>query len=115
MRMWMVNPRIMCNKHLGGEYAEFYKHKWTFENKHKKDKYIENNCLEPRSMQKRHDELVEERLRRGLKAKGTFIAPDISYLPEHQQNHTIDVEMNLKLLIDKCPDCKKLYEELLNG
>lgn len=85
------------------------------EKQYKKDNYIKNNCIEPKSMQQRHDDLVIERHRRGMVAKGTFIAPDISYLPEYQQNYKIDVDKNLKLLINKCPECKKRYEKLVNG
>jgi hypothetical protein len=113
MRMWCCDPRILCNKHLGGEYAEFYKHRNKFEKQHNIDGYIKNNCIEPKSMQKRHDELVIERRKRGLVAKGTFVAPDISYLPEHIQNYKIDIQKNLKLLIERCPECRKRYEELI--
>jgi hypothetical protein len=109
----MVNPEILCNVHLGGEYCEFYKHRWTFERKFRKDGYIKNNCLEPKSMQARHDELVIERRKRGLKAKGTFIAPDISYLPEWQQNYKVDVKKNLKKLLARCEKCRERYNLII--
>lgn len=109
MRMWMVDTRILCTKHLNGEHGELHKFKWTFEKKHKKDGYIKRNCIEPLAMQKRHDELAEEMTKRGGNHKSPFEAPDVSYLPKDQINYKIDVEANLKLLLDRCPDCAKRY------
>ena len=110
MRMWQVSPQFMCRNHLLGEHCEYHKHRHTFEKKHSKTKYIENNCLEPKSMESRHNELVKEMQSRGYNHNSPFVQPDISYLPLEHQNHKIDAEKNLQLLLQKCPECKKLYE-----
>ena len=112
MRMWMCDPKLLYRKHLLGEHGEIHKFKHTFVKKHKKDKYIENNCIEPSSMQKRHDELAEELLRRGYNHQSPFEAPDISYLPEDQRNYKVDVKTSLKDLCERCPDCRARIEVL---
>ena len=110
MRMWMVNPKLLCNKHLLGEHGELHKHKWTFEKKHRKDNYIKNNCIEPKSMQIRHDELANEIKDRGYNHNSPFISPDISYLPLEHQEYKVNILNSLRDLHFRCPKCKVLYE-----
>ena len=60
MRMWMVNPKILCRKHLLGEHGEIHKHRHNFVKQHSITKRIELGQIEPSSMESRHDELVKE-------------------------------------------------------
>ena len=60
MRMWMVPPRYLCNKHLLGEHVELhmfagYINKWI-----SLDGYVANGLVDTSLMNRRHDELVEE-------------------------------------------------------
>jgi len=34
MRMWMVEPKLLCKKHLLGEHNEIHKHRHNFVKKH---------------------------------------------------------------------------------
>ena len=108
MRMWMVNPKLLCDKHLLGEHGEIHKHRHNFEKHHKIDKRISPVVqIEPSSMESRHDEVAREMLRRKMNHKSPYTQPDISYLPEEQQYAKVDIDNSIKDLVDRCPECKK--------
>ena len=60
MRMWMLNPKFLCRKHLLGKHGELHKFKHNFEKKYNMSNRILLNQIEPLSMETRHNELVEE-------------------------------------------------------
>ena len=111
MRMWMIEPKFLCRKHLLGEHSEIHKHKHNFEKKYKIDKRIENGQIEPQSMKIRHDELVQEMLNRNYNHKSPYEMPDISYLTAYQKNFKVDIEKNIQELKNRCEECKKRIEE----
>ena len=115
MRMWMVDPRILCRKHLLGEYNELHKHRHVFVKQHKIDGYIKNNCIEPMHMKRRHDQLAHEMEWRGYNHKSNYEQPDISYLPDHQQYYRVNVPNALKDLLDRCEHCRKKYNYFMNN
>ena len=47
MRMWMVDPRGMCNKHLVGEHLELHMFVESLRKKMNLGGYFRSNCLEP--------------------------------------------------------------------
>lgn len=65
MRMWMVDPRIMCKQHLLGEHAEIQMFIGTISRGKSVRGYLEKGLLEVHSLYARHEELVEEMKRRG--------------------------------------------------
>jgi hypothetical protein len=83
--MWMINPKILCRKHLLGEHGEIHKHKHNFIKHHSIKKRITLDQIEPSAMQSRHDELAAEMLCRGYNHKSPYTQPDISYLPKEEQ------------------------------
>ena len=107
--MWMVNPKILCNKHLGGEHFEIHKHRHNFVKRHSIKKRIELGQIEPKSMQTRHDTLVVEMVRRGMNHKSPYEMPDISYLPKHEREFTVDVQHALSDLMNRCEACRRMY------
>ena len=108
MRMWMVDPKILCRKHLLGEHGEIHKHRHNFVKQHSiKNRVSPVVQIEPSSMEKRHDELAEEMLRRGFNHQSPFEQPDISYLPIDHQLAKVDIENSLQDLKTRCPECAK--------
>lgn len=101
MRMWMINPRTLCRKHLLGEHGEIHKHRHNFVKQHRMDGRA--GQIEPLAMQSRHDELAEEMLRRGYNHKSPFEQPDVSYLPLM----VVDKEEAKRDLFNRCKECKK--------
>lgn len=65
MRMWMVNPKKMCRKHLLGEHVELHMFVGTIKKGISIQGYIDNGLVNPRMIKKRHKELVKEMERRG--------------------------------------------------
>jgi uracil-DNA glycosylase len=108
MRMWMVDPSILCRKHLLGEHGEIHKHRHNFVKKHRINNRIYPIVqIEPSSMEKRHDELAKEMIRRGFNHQSPFEQPDISYLPLDQQNAKVDINNSIQDLKTRCPECAK--------
>lgn len=107
MRMWMIDPKLLCRQHLLGEHGELHKFKHNFEKKHKINKRIELGQIEPISMKARHDELAEEMLKRGYNHKSPYEMPDLSYLPEFQRNFKVNINQSINDLMIRCEDCKK--------
>lgn len=110
MRMWMIDPDLMCNKHLLGEHGEIHKHCHNFVKKHSVRKRLELRQIFPSLMKKRHDELAQEMIRRGMKHNSPYEMPDISYLGEEglivptEQ----DIQNNLIDLAGRCEECRDL-------
>jgi hypothetical protein len=114
MRMWMVNPKLLCNKHLLGCHGEIHKHRHNFVKKHSITKRIFPIVqIQPSAMQSRHDEIAEEMLRRGMNHHSPYSQPDISYLPKEQREAVVDVQHSLNDLKGRCVECKRLQEEMI--
>ena len=104
--MWMVDPKRMCTRHLLGEHHEIHMFAGSIRRKLSMTGYIQNNLLEPRSIKKRHDELVKEMERRGFTGHNSPLEqPDISYLPPDEQRARVDVESAAKNLFSRCYLC----------
>jgi hypothetical protein len=114
MRMWMVNPKVLCNKHLLGEHGEIHKHRHNFVKQHSIAKRISPVVqIEPNNMQSRHDELADEMLRRSMNHQSPFEQPDITYLPIEQRNAMVDTDWSMIDLASRCPECKERIKKIL--
>lgn len=111
MRMWMVDPRGMCQKHLLGEHGELHKFMHNWIKQHSIAGRISGNAMEPLSYKTRHDALAAEMLRRGLKHASILEQPDFSYLPPYHRAYRVDVGANLALLHERCSQCKEMSND----
>jgi hypothetical protein len=114
--MWMIEPELMCMKHLLGEHGEIHKHRHNFVKGHSIAGRIAGNAVEPEAMQSRHDDLEAEIVRRALAAGrkppcSPFEQPDLSGYPAEYRTYKINIEQSRALLVDRCPDCRKLNNE----
>lgn len=108
MRMWGIKPELLCKRHLLGEHGEIHKHRHNFVKKHRITKRITPIVqIEPENMEKRHNELAEEMLRRGYNHNSPYELPDLSYLKYFERYAKIDVQNSIKDLSDRCPECAK--------
>lgn len=105
MRMWNINPEIMCRKHLLGEHVEMHMFAGTIKMGKNIQGYLDNQLVETQNIKKRHELLVKEMKKRGynhkseLKFKNNIIAG------------FVDSEENLKELQRRCKECNKLQNE----
>ena len=107
MRMWMLPPEYLCRNHLLGNHNEIHKHKHNFEKQHSIHGRIYPIVLiEPESMKTYHDKLAEEMLRRGYNHQSPYEMPVLSYLPDDERYAKVDLEYNLKDLMNRCENCK---------
>ena len=108
MRMWMVDPALMCQKHRVGEHGEIHKHRHNFEKHHSIAGRVSPIIqIEPEAMKRRHDELAAT-----LKNhKSPYEMPDLSYLPVEYREAKVDLCESMAELCRRCPDCRKLINE----
>ena len=110
MRMWLCDPKIMCQKHLCGEHLEMHMFLGSLKKGKKIDGYIANNLFEPRSLLQRHEDLADEMIERGYNHKSYMKEEDCSYILDlsiEKQYWEIDKDAALKDLLDRCPECCK--------
>jgi hypothetical protein len=107
MRMWMVDPKLMCRQHLLGEHVEIHMFVGHMERGRSIDGYLENNCLEMSSMRKRHDELVVEMKRRGYNHKSPLPKIPLHLYDDVQYRVKIDRDRSLHDLTSRCKECQQ--------
>ena len=105
--MWMVNPVVMCNKHLPGEHVECHMFVGHLQRKRQITNYIRLNLLEPKSLKMRHDRLAVEMVKRGMNHKSPLGEYEISYLPDEHVKFTVNIEESLVELRRRCADCRE--------
>jgi hypothetical protein len=101
----MVDPALMCSKHLLGEHGELHKFLHNWRKQHRVDGRIDGNAMEPMSYQARHDCLAAEMLARGMNHQSEIYQPDFSYLSDAQRLYQVDQQANLTLLQSRCNIC----------
>ena len=106
MRMWMVEPKIMCRRHLLGEHVECHmllgsivKGKYNHSEKWSK-------FLSPVDLHERHDALVEEMVSRGYHHKSPLAPFPDDYTPPVGD---IDYDVSLGDLLSRCVECRERY------
>ena len=105
MRMWIIDPRLLCRQHLLGEHNEIHKFRPSFVKQHNMQKRIEQRQIFPHLMKQRHDELVEEMLRRGYNHNTPYVQPSLYHIKEVIFPSTIDVDYNMQEFELKCLHC----------
>ena len=111
----MVNTDFMCRKHLLGEHVELHMLIGSLKKRKNLGGFFKNNCLEPRSIYNRHLEISNEMINRGYNHKSDIELNEclcVLNLPNYQQYWEIDKEKSLKMLLDRCPECKDNYLKL---
>lgn len=106
MRMWMVETRLLCRKHLLGEHYEIHKLVGHLGKGKSVLGWVKGNCLELRSIQSRHDALVEEMTRRGFLHKSPLLPVRLERVPLHLTSVKVNVGESLRDLVGRCPDCR---------
>jgi hypothetical protein len=111
MRMWMVNPRIMCRQHLLGEHAEIHMFIGTINRRKSVRGYLEKGLLEVHNLYNRHEELVREMKRRKynhyseLNEKWKIV----------ENAGIIAKKKNLIELINRCSKCESRHSRFVDN
>lgn len=107
MRMWMVDPRIMCRKHLLGEHVELHMFVGTLKKGISVHGYLADNLMEPESLYTRHEVLVAEMESRGYNHKSP-----LEQVPTPLAR-PINKQAALAELLRRCPECAEQYRKLV--
>lgn len=100
MRMWKVDPKIMCNKHLVGEHVEMHMFIGAIK-KHKNLKgYLDKGLVEIHNIRNRHEELAQELARRGFKHNSPL--PDCDL----ENKGFVNIDNNILELHMRCVMCR---------
>jgi Pyrimidine dimer DNA glycosylase len=106
MRQWLVDPKLLCRKHLLGEHVESHMFLGTIKKGISVNGYVSTGLFDPAKLYSRHDELVTEMLRRGYGHYSDLEVIDISKCTTLKP--CIDVEANLRDLFNRCSECREL-------
>lgn len=100
MRMWMVDPELLCRKHLMGEHVETHMFLGTINKGVSLQGYVDNKLVSTPHLKSRHDELADEMIRRGYNHNSPLEYTDTLNLV------SVDVAANIEELKRRCPDCR---------
>ena len=130
MRMWMINPKLMCNQHLLGEHVECHMFIGAMEKLKSMTGFIDKRLLEIHNIKQRHEELVAEMHSRGMKHNSILDCSKISQINVNNQIISwdwtcdrlgdIDKIENVNELFRRCDKCREKQtlfnanKELLN-
>lgn len=113
MRMWLVDPKMLCQRHLLGEHLEMHMFVGTIKKGKSVKGFIENRLVDTNLIQARHDELAKEMQSRGMAHKSDLDYVDVLNL------QSVNVEENKNELRKRCVACRvrqeALSKELNNG
>lgn len=101
MRMWMINPSLLCNKHLLGEHVECHMFAGTLKKGISIKGYLDNKLLEIHNLKERHELLAKEIIKRNMKHNSILDLPDNLIYKAGE----IDIEKNIKDLKSRCKRC----------
>lgn len=112
MRMWMIDPTLLCTKHLNGEHGEIHKHLPSLRRGVSVAGRFEPVAqIQLNAIQSRHDELAAEIDRRAaLRGRGGHKSPLVD-VPDLQaiypEYYDIEVESESAIwdLFYRCQDC----------
>jgi len=103
MRMWMVDPRCMCRKHLLGEHVEIHMLVGSLVRGKSIKGFLDKGLLAPQEIFNRHAALVEEMVRRGYNHKSDLPEMDLSIYPVGH----VDIEKSYRELYGRCEKCRR--------
>jgi hypothetical protein len=110
--MWMIEPKLMCRKHLLGEHLELHMLLSSIKKGKKLDGFIDKRIIEPINIYYRHFLIVEEMNRIGFNHKTDidqiewlYIAADIILKDEKLYHATVDKNKSISDLTFRCKQC----------
>ena len=109
MRMWNVDPKVMCRKHLLGEHVEMHMFVGTIIKGVSLHGYVAGGLVQTQDIEKRHWELVAEMERRGMNHKSPL--PNSLKVALTPPQGEVNSAANLIELARRCPECAKLQKE----
>lgn len=112
MRMWKVDPKLLCGKHLAGEHVEMHMFVGSLNRGIKHYGYTAQGLVEVHRIKERHDVLAAEMERRGMNHKSPLTEEEMHF--DHKKHvGYVDEEFNLWELARRCFNCRDNIEKAL--
>lgn len=104
----MVDPTLLCDKHLLGEHGEIHKHLPSFRKGYKiSGRFNPFIQIQLNAILSRHDELAQEMIKRGMNHKSPLKdIPDLKNIYPDFYDLKVDVEYSINDLCKRCENCK---------
>lgn len=111
MRIWGIDPKLLCRQHLLGEHRELHTMVGSIRKGISLTKYLETGLIDTRMIKSRHTVIVGEMERRGYQHKSSLTYQD------KIKSGFIDLGVNIQDLIDRCPRCRAriIKEQMKDG
>lgn len=106
MRMWNIPAALLCDKHLMGEHVELHMFVGSIKKGTSISGYVRDGLFDPGLLEHRHEMLVAEIGRRGMRHNSPLISPTRSDVMG-----TVDSTKNLAELVRRCVQCRHRIEE----
>lgn len=113
MRMWMVDPKVMCRKHLLGEHVEIHMFVGSMNRGTNIYGFLKKRLIETTAIISRHEELVVEMKRRGYAHKSPL--PEIMPYPKSWDEVKVDRQASMVEILRRCQSCRDRVESLEQG
>jgi hypothetical protein len=107
IRMWMVDPRIMCTRHLCQEHCEIHRLVANLRKGRNVRKYLLQQVIDISSIYARHEEIEDEIIARGGKLDSPLSAVECVAFARWYGSVTINMSRSLSDLSSCCKQCQK--------
>lgn len=104
----MVDPSILCRKHLLGEHAECHMIEGTLRKGKSIEGFLRKKLVDPSSLYRRHNELVQEIERRGYNHKSPLETEGLDL-----ESSPIDKMISYYNLGLRCEHCREAIRKKL--
>ena len=113
IRMWMLDPALLCRKHLLGEHGEIHKHIPSFRKGYNVDgRFKPVAQIQLNAIESRHDDLAAEIQKRGYNHNSPLLnIPNLSLTYPQYYDKVVDIEISKKDLIERCLECRNNLEK----
>jgi len=110
MRMWMIDPILMCDAHLNEEHSSIHQLQRHIRDGHKLDVILSGH-VEPQNAHTRHDLLASEMVRRGHNHRSPVTASQLEVPSEFHK--VVDRTASFIELMRSCYKCKQQMKAVL--
>lgn len=109
MRMWRIDPSLLCRQHLLGAHRELHTLVGSIRKGIRLGEYVTKGLVETSTIVEEHTLLVAEMKKRGYTHKTPLTYRDTLNLGK------VDTVTNITELARRCPECRARIGEVQNG
>jgi Pyrimidine dimer DNA glycosylase len=106
MRMWMVDPVVLCRSHLLGEHVECHMLRGSLLKGTSLAGFVDAGLVDSRLLMRRHGDLAAEMRRRGYR----HASPMPADFDRRAAPGRIDAAASLRELAKRCEECRRLQK-----